>query len=163
MPSSYQPASEQQTFYPTHRGSMLVFGSFILLLAIYLLGTALTSGADQSLGSRFAYLIPLLGGGSCLALGLTSKLHLSPSGLDFFQLGLHAATPWSNMETLTVAQVGPARITIVRLRQPARIVWVWHPAGYRERVLQLPFNGYDLGEKSALRAALQHYAPHLLD
>ena len=97
------------------------------------------------------------------ALGLTSKLHLSPSGLDFFQLGLHAATPWSNMETLTVAQVGPARITVVRLRQPARIVWVWHPAGYRERVLQLPFNGYDLGEKSALRVAIQHYAPHLLD
>jgi len=118
LPSSYQPASEQQTFYPTHRGSMLVFGSFMLLLAIYLLGTALTSGADQSLGSRFAYLIPLLGGGSCLAFGLTSKLHLSPSGLDFFQLGLHAATPWLNIETLTVAQVGPARITVVRILDP---------------------------------------------
>ena len=142
---------------------MLIIGSGMLLLASYLVQTAFTAPSESfSFGSLLAYLIPLLAGGLCLTMALTSKVCLSAAGVDFYMLGLHAMTAWDNIIALGSPTQGPANVPVFRLRHPATIVWVWHPAGYREKVLQLPLNGYNLDCKRPLYQTIQRYCPRVI-
>src|SRR5262245_20672960 len=95
MSTTAHRPSETRTYYPKNRTTMLIIGSALLLLAAYLLSTSLApTVASRSLGERLSFLIPLIAGACCLAIGLTSKLQVSPAGVDYFHLGFHATTSW---------------------------------------------------------------------
>jgi hypothetical protein len=163
MPHTTHPSSDLHIHYPTNRSSMLLGGAALLVVAGYTLSSALTSALSSPLSwQAFTFLLPLIPGIFCLAAALTTKIQTSAAGIQYFHLGLHASTAWANVERIGPPIRGPSQLKVIHLRTPAHIDWVWHPAGYRERLIQFPLINYDLKTDSPLWRAFQQYAPHIL-
>jgi hypothetical protein len=151
----------RRVHYQKNRALLQAMGLIVLALALlpsllFVLGIIVPVAPDP-----FAVFIPLAIGIFLLVISRT-RIVTSPRGVEFYQFGFRAQTPWSNISRIGLPPPGTGTTEAIYLQRPVFQEFEFL-AGMKMPLNLIPLYPFDYSTASELGQELRRYKPHLFN